>query len=102
MTQLDKLGKGIILMHDFQKHTADALPELLRRLKAGGYKMVQMKSKAPAQTLAEYDEMVLKDAKVPVSSGGPSTAWCRRFRSNIRRIKRRRRSCRSRPRPELI
>src|ERR1700742_5044071 len=71
MTKLDKLGKGIILMHDFQKHTADALPELLRRLKAGGYKVVQMKAKAPVQTLAEYDEMVLKDGKVPVSSGRP-------------------------------
>ena len=74
MTKLDKLGKGIILMHDFQKHTADALPELLRRLKAGGYKVVQMKSKAPAETLAEYDEMVLKDAKVPVSSARPVTS----------------------------
>jgi peptidoglycan-N-acetylglucosamine deacetylase len=71
MGKLDKLGKGIILMHDFQKHTADALPELLRRLKAGGYKIVQMKAKAPAQTLPEYDEMVLKDGKVPVSSGRP-------------------------------
>src|ERR1700759_2638733 len=71
MGKLDKLGKGIILMHDFQKHTADALPELLRRLKAGGYKVVQMKAKAPAETLPEYDEMVLKDGKVPVSSGRP-------------------------------
>ena len=71
MTKLDKLGKGIILMHDFQKHTAEALPELLRRLKAGGYKVVQMKAKAPLETLAEYDEMVLKDAKVPVSSTRP-------------------------------
>ena len=51
MTKLDKLGKGIILMHDFQKHTAEALPTLLRRLKAGGYKVVQMKAKAPLQTL---------------------------------------------------
>jgi peptidoglycan/xylan/chitin deacetylase (PgdA/CDA1 family) len=71
MTKLDKLGKGIILMHDFQKHTAEALPELLRRLKAGGYKVVQMKAKAPLETLAEYDEMVLKDGKVPVSSTRP-------------------------------
>jgi len=71
MTKLDKLGKGIILMHDFQKHTAEALPELLRRLKAGGYKIVQMKAKAPVQTLAEYDEMMLKDEKVPVSSTRP-------------------------------
>ena len=27
MTKLDKQGKGIILMHDFQKHTAEALPD---------------------------------------------------------------------------
>ena len=40
MRKVDKLGKGIILMHDFQKHTAEALPELLRKLKAGGYKVV--------------------------------------------------------------
>ena len=26
MTKLDKQGKGIILMHDFQKHTAEAMP----------------------------------------------------------------------------
>jgi peptidoglycan-N-acetylglucosamine deacetylase len=71
MTKLDKLGKGIILMHDFQKHTAEALPELLRRLKAGGYKVVQMKAKAPVQTLAQYDEELLKDAKLPTVSDRP-------------------------------
>jgi peptidoglycan/xylan/chitin deacetylase (PgdA/CDA1 family) len=71
MTKLDKLGKGIILMHDFQKHTAEALPELLRRLKAGGYKVVQVKAKAPVQTLAEYDEAMLKDMKLPVASTRP-------------------------------
>src|SRR4051795_7443656 len=42
--KLDKLGKGIILMHDFHQHTAEALPALLRRLKAEGYKVVQMKA----------------------------------------------------------
>src|SRR5258707_4485418 len=71
MTKLDKQGKGIILMHDFQKHTAEALPTLLRRLKAGGYKVVQMKAKTPLQTLPEYDEALLKDMKVPVSSARP-------------------------------
>ena len=71
MTKLDKLGKGIILMHDFQKPTAEALPELLRRLKAGGYKVVQIKAKAPAQTLAEYDEAMIKDIKLPVASTRP-------------------------------
>jgi peptidoglycan/xylan/chitin deacetylase (PgdA/CDA1 family) len=71
MTKLDKQGKGIILMHDFQKHTAEALPELLRRLKAGGYKVVQMKAKTSLQTLPEYDEALIKSLKVPVASTRP-------------------------------
>ncbi|MCP3474629.1 polysaccharide deacetylase family protein [Bradyrhizobium sp. CCGUVB1N3] len=71
MTKLDKLGKGIILMHDFQKHTAEALPTLLARLKAGGYKVVQIKAKTTFQTLPEYDEALLKDLKVPTSSARP-------------------------------
>ncbi|MCP3374856.1 polysaccharide deacetylase family protein [Bradyrhizobium cajani] len=68
MTRLDKLGKGIILMHDFQKHTGEAMPALLARLKAGGYKIVQMKAKTTFQTLPEYDEALMKDMKVPTAS----------------------------------
>src|SRR6266566_9465749 len=71
MTKIDKAGKGIILMHDFQRHTAEALPLLLRRLKAGGYKVVQMKARAPLQTLADYDEALVKDMKLPVASARP-------------------------------
>src|SRR5450755_535941 len=71
MTKLDKQGKGIILMHDFQKHTGEALPTLLRRLKAGGYKVVQMKAKSSFQTLAEYDDALVKDIKLPVASTRP-------------------------------
>ncbi len=40
MTKLEKHGKGIILLHDFQHATAEALPELLAQLKASGYKVV--------------------------------------------------------------
>jgi peptidoglycan/xylan/chitin deacetylase (PgdA/CDA1 family) len=68
MTKLDKAGKGIILMHDFQKHTAEALPTLLRRLKTGGYKIVQMKARMPLETLAEYDDALIREQKVPVTS----------------------------------
>lgn len=68
MTRLDKLGKGIILMHDFQKHTGEAMPALLARLKAGGYKVVQMKAKTTLETLPEYDEALMKDMKVPTAS----------------------------------
>ena len=71
MKKLDKLGKGIILMHDFHKHTAEALPELLRRLKDGGYKVVKMTAKAPVQTLPQYDEELLKDVKLPTVSSRP-------------------------------
>jgi peptidoglycan/xylan/chitin deacetylase (PgdA/CDA1 family) len=71
MKKLDKLGKGIILMHDFHKHTAEALPALLRRLKDGGYKVVKMTAKAPVQTIAQYDEELLKDAKLPTVSSRP-------------------------------
>ena len=71
MTRLDKRGKGVILMHDLQKHTAVALPALLRRLKAGGYKVVQMKAKTQLETLPEYDAMLVKDQKVPVVASRP-------------------------------
>ena len=71
MKKVEKLGKGIILMHDFQKHTAEALPDLLHKLKAGGYKVVKMIAKAPVQTIAQYDNEVLKDAKLPTMSSRP-------------------------------
>ena len=71
MKKLDRLGKGIILMHDFQKHTAEALPELLRKLKAGGYKVVKMRAMAPVETLAQYDEELLKSVKLPTVSTRP-------------------------------
>jgi peptidoglycan/xylan/chitin deacetylase (PgdA/CDA1 family) len=69
--KLDKLGKGIILMHDFHKHTAEALPELLHRLKAGGYKVVAMRAKGTVQTLPQYDEDLMKDVKLPTVSSRP-------------------------------
>ena len=71
MRKVDKMGKGIILMHDFQKHTGEALPDLLRKLKAGGYKVVHMRAKAPVQTIPEFDESVIKDMKLPTVSSRP-------------------------------
>lgn len=71
MRKVEKNGKGIILMHDFQKHTAEALPELLKKLKAGGYKVVAMRAKTPVQTIAQYDEDIVKDLKLPTVSSRP-------------------------------
>jgi len=58
MTKLQKNGKGIVLMHDFQKGTAEALPQLLAQLKANGYKLVHMMPAGAVTTVAKYDDMV--------------------------------------------
>jgi peptidoglycan/xylan/chitin deacetylase (PgdA/CDA1 family) len=75
--KLNKLGKGIILMHDFQKHTAEALPALLRRLKTEGYKVVQVKAKEPIKTLPQYDEALVKEAALPTMTSKPVSAVVR-------------------------
>jgi peptidoglycan/xylan/chitin deacetylase (PgdA/CDA1 family) len=68
MTKLAKNGKGILLMHDFQHNTAEALPELLRQLKAGGYKIVHMVPKDSITTLPKYDDMVRAQDKYSTSN----------------------------------
>jgi len=72
MIKLAKNGKGILLMHDFQHVTAEAMPELLRQLKAGGYKIVHMVPKQPVTTLAKYDEMVRAQDKYSISNNARS------------------------------
>jgi peptidoglycan/xylan/chitin deacetylase (PgdA/CDA1 family) len=54
MARLASRGRGIILMHDIHPTTAAAVPELLARLKAGGYSVVHLVPKAPATTIAAY------------------------------------------------
>ena len=61
MTKLEKHGKGIILMHDFQQATAKAAPEILQKLKDGGYKVVQVVGKTPVEPKKEYVDAVLKE-----------------------------------------
>ena len=77
MTKLKKFGKGIALMHDFQHATADATAELLRQLKAGGYKIVLIKAKEPLKTIASYDEIIVKDMKLPTVSTRPTSSVVR-------------------------
>jgi len=74
MKKLEKHGKGIVLMHDFQKNTAQAAMDLLNQLKAGGYKMVQVKTKATVKSLPEYDAQVALQVKGPVSGNGRPTS----------------------------
>ena len=78
MTKLNKRGKGIILMHDFQKGTARAMPQLLAQLKAGGYKIVHMKASQAVATLPQYDEELgkelAKENQLPTVSQRPTSS----------------------------
>jgi hypothetical protein len=64
LAKLKKHGKGIVLVHDFQHATAEATADLLKDLKAAGYKIVFMKPKFPVTTIASYDELILKQMKI--------------------------------------
>ena len=61
MKKLEKNGKGIVLMHDFQQATAHAAADLLKKLKDGGYKVVQIVGKTPVEPKQEYVDIVLKE-----------------------------------------
>lgn len=47
MTQLKPRGRGIILFHDIQRRTAEALPAVLKRLFDEGYQPVVFQAKDP-------------------------------------------------------
>jgi peptidoglycan/xylan/chitin deacetylase (PgdA/CDA1 family) len=74
VSKLEKRGKGIVLMHDFQHATAEALPEILRQLKAAGFKVVHMVPKAPVTTIAKYDDMLRTQDKLSVNNTRPANA----------------------------
>lgn len=83
MAKLEKKGKGILLMHDIQPGTAKAVPELLRELKAQGYKIVHMRPKGELNTLADYDKLVEKDVKgLPAAGSEKPTSSVVRTISN--------------------
>lgn len=44
MSQLEKEQRGIILMHDIHRRTAEIVPELLHRLAQGGYTVVVLRA----------------------------------------------------------
>jgi peptidoglycan-N-acetylglucosamine deacetylase len=82
MTKLQKHGKGIILMHDFQHATADAIGQILDDLKAGGYRVVQMRAKDQLTPLPEYDAVVMKEIKSPNVSSRPVESVVRTIEGN--------------------
>jgi len=77
MSKLKKQGKGIILMHDFQHGTAQALPQLLADLKAGGFKIVHLRPKSVAETLPQYDAMMSQEIKGGTANAKPTNSVVR-------------------------
>jgi peptidoglycan/xylan/chitin deacetylase (PgdA/CDA1 family) len=82
MKKLEKTGKGIILMHDFQQATAHAAPELLKRLKEGGYKVVQITGKTPIEPKKEYVDMVLKEMGGGLDEARPMSSVIKTIKEN--------------------
>jgi peptidoglycan/xylan/chitin deacetylase (PgdA/CDA1 family) len=82
MKKLDKHGKGIVLMHDFQHATAEAVPELLKQLKAKGFKVVQVRGKSPVEPLPQYKEAVLKEIGGGLESARPMSSVIRDVTGN--------------------
>jgi len=77
MSKLERKGKGIILMHDFQQATAKAVPTILSELKANGYKIVHMRPKASLATLPQWDEIAKAELKGNVSTDRPVSSVIR-------------------------
>jgi len=77
MTKLERKGKGIILMHDFQQATAKAVPTILSELKAKGYKVVFMRPKASLATLPQWDEAAKAEIKGNVTTDRPVSSVIR-------------------------
>jgi peptidoglycan/xylan/chitin deacetylase (PgdA/CDA1 family) len=82
MTKLDKTHKGIILMHDFQHATAEALPEILQKLKDGGYKVVWVTGKTPLEPIKEYTDAVAKEMGGGLDEARPMSSVIQTIQGN--------------------
>jgi peptidoglycan-N-acetylglucosamine deacetylase len=80
MSRLEKLGRGILLLHDIHPWTADAVPELLRQLKAHGFHIVHVVPPAAAAVASAYavKQMVVASAGDDaglIVDGGSAPKW---------------------------
>ena len=63
LRELAARRRGIILLHDIHASTARAVPTLLAELKARRFKVVHIRPKADALTIAEFDVQAVEQAK---------------------------------------
>jgi hypothetical protein len=69
-------------VHDFHRNTAEALAELIRQLKAGGYKVVPMVPKGELTTVPKYDDMLAHEDKLSSNNTRPESSVIRRSTSS--------------------
>jgi len=74
MDRLAKHGKGIILMHDFQHATSEAIAGILHDLKKSGFQIVQVVAKKPIEPLPEYIALVEKELGGGLSEARPMSS----------------------------
>jgi len=69
MRQLNRQKRGVVLMHDIQHRTANALPILLKRLEREGYKIVHIKGRRAPERLRDAAPLIAQlgspGSKVP-------------------------------------
>jgi peptidoglycan/xylan/chitin deacetylase (PgdA/CDA1 family) len=82
MKKLEKHGKGIVLMHDFQQATAHGASDLLKQLKEKGYKIVQIVGKEPTEPQKEYVEAVMKEIGGGLEGARPMSAVIKTLEGN--------------------
>lgn len=82
MKKLEKHGKGIVLMHDFQHATSEGVADLLKEMKAGGYKIVQIVGKTPVEPLPKYKEIVLKELGGGLENARPMSSVISTIKGN--------------------
>ena len=72
LDRLEAKGKGVLLLHDIQPATVVALPELLKELKARGYRIVHVTTATPERPKTETspEQWVLRGSG---KSGWPRT-----------------------------
>ena len=71
ITRLDERGKGILLLHDIQPATALALPELLRQLKAKGYRVVHVVPRGAVPPLRDVPVAAAPQPPAPAPAPQP-------------------------------
>lgn len=62
MSQLNNRGRGIVLLHDIHRRTAELLPELLHRVETAGYQTVLLQ---PLDGTLRTNPPILHDGPIP-------------------------------------